>query len=76
MTVGEGCAKWLQGQPVNNIVVTARECTRAIAEERLSHTSATGAWRLLTQALVTVEVMRVGGMMTAGQISQMVGLLP
>eukprot|EP00967_Tisochrysis_lutea_P097127 scaffold142576_cov23-Tisochrysis_lutea.AAC.2 len=48
-----------QGQPVNNIVITARECTRAIAEERLEHASATGVRRLITQALVAVEVMRV-----------------
>jgi len=47
------------GQPVNNIVITARECTRAIAEERLEHASATGVRRLITQALVAVEVMRV-----------------
>lgn len=56
----------LQGQPVSNIVVTARECTRAIAEDRLSHVSATGARRLLTHALVAVEVMRVGGIAMTG----------
>ena len=44
---------------MNNIVITARECTRAITEERLSHSSATGVRRLVTQAVVAVEVMRV-----------------
>lgn len=38
-----------QGQPVSNIVVTARECARAIAEDRLEHASGGRICRAITQ---------------------------
>jgi len=45
------------GQPISNFVVIAREATRALEEERLSHATRGRVW--LTQALVALHMARL-----------------
>lgn len=42
---------------MNNFVVTVRECTRALAEERLRHATHGSQW--LTRTLVNLEMARL-----------------
>jgi len=50
----------LLGQPVNTFIITARECTRALAEMRYERGPKLGGWLLAQADMLRVELLMLG----------------